>query len=90
MDGEGDDIALITFFPPNNLWGPRPKGLAISNGERWKQLRRFTLSTLRDFGMGRKGMEDWIKEESRHLVDRITSTKGMLSSNIEDDLDEVS
>jgi hypothetical protein len=35
-------------------------------------------------------MEDWIKEESRHLVDRITSTKGMLSSNIEDDLDEVS
>ncbi|XP_059931281.1 cytochrome P450 2C15-like [Gadus macrocephalus] len=53
----------------------RGYGLAISNGERWKQLRRFTLSTLRDFGMGRKGMEDWIKEESRHLVDRITSTK---------------
>ncbi|CAL8348487.1 unnamed protein product [Arctogadus glacialis] len=53
----------------------RGYGLAISNGERWKQLRRFTLSTLRDFGMGRKGMEEWIKEESRHLVDRITSTK---------------
>ncbi|KAJ3590853.1 hypothetical protein NHX12_008801 [Muraenolepis orangiensis] len=51
-------------------------GLAISNGERWKQLRRFTLSTLRDFGMGRKGMEEWIKEESRHLVDRINNTKG--------------
>ncbi|CAL8363106.1 unnamed protein product [Merluccius merluccius] len=50
-------------------------GLAISNGERWKQLRRFTLSTLRDFGMGRKGMEEWIKEESRHLVDRVNSTK---------------
>ncbi|CAL8334319.1 unnamed protein product [Boreogadus saida] len=53
----------------------RGYGLAISNGERWKQLRRFTLSTLRDFGMGRKGMEEWIKEESRHLVDRISSTK---------------
>uniref|UniRef100_A0AAY4DTZ7 Cytochrome P450 n=1 Tax=Denticeps clupeoides TaxID=299321 RepID=A0AAY4DTZ7_9TELE len=45
------------------------KGLLISNGERWRQLRRFTLTTLRDFGMGRKKMESWIQEESKHLVD---------------------
>ncbi|KAM3874748.1 cytochrome P450 2Y3 [Diretmus argenteus] len=50
-------------------------GLAISNGERWRQLRRFTLMTLRDFGMGRKGMEEWIQEESKHLVERIDGTK---------------
>ncbi|KAM9853142.1 cytochrome P450 2Y3 [Aulostomus maculatus] len=53
----------------------RGYGLGISNGERWRQLRRFTLTTLRDFGMGRKGMEEWIQEESRHLVDRINNTK---------------
>ncbi|XP_070826389.1 cytochrome P450 2F3-like [Chaetodon trifascialis] len=53
----------------------RGYGLVISNGERWKQLRRFTLTTLRDFGMGRKGMEEWILEESKHLVDRISHTK---------------
>uniref|UniRef100_A0A673JS04 Cytochrome P450 2G1-like n=1 Tax=Sinocyclocheilus rhinocerous TaxID=307959 RepID=A0A673JS04_9TELE len=45
------------------------RGLAISNGDRWRQLRRFTLTTLRDFGMGRKRMEQWIQEESRHLLE---------------------
>lgn len=53
------------------------KGLGISNGDRWRQLRRFTLTTLRDFGMGRKGMELWIQEESRHLVTRVKSTRGL-------------
>ncbi|KAL2095975.1 hypothetical protein ACEWY4_008123 [Coilia grayii] len=56
----------------------RGHGLAISNGERWRQLRRFTLSTLRDFGMGRKRMEQWIQEESRHLLDSLRETKSTL------------
>ncbi|XP_077396349.1 cytochrome P450 2F3-like [Festucalex cinctus] len=53
----------------------RGYGLGIANGERWRQLRRFTLSTLRDFGMGRKGMEQWIQEESQHLRARIDTYK---------------
>ncbi|XP_014267355.1 cytochrome P450 2G1 [Maylandia zebra] len=51
-------------------------GLAISNGKRWRQLRRFTLTTLRDFGMGRKGMEEWIQEVSEHLRVHIRTFKG--------------
>uniref|UniRef100_A0A673K1L4 Cytochrome P450 2G1-like n=1 Tax=Sinocyclocheilus rhinocerous TaxID=307959 RepID=A0A673K1L4_9TELE len=53
----------------------RGYGLAISNGDRWRQLRRFTLTTLRDFGMGRKRMEQWIQEESRHLLESFEETK---------------
>ncbi|XP_066561739.1 cytochrome P450 2B11-like [Amia ocellicauda] len=50
------------------------RGLLISNGPRWQQLRRFTLTCLRDFGMGRKRMEEWIVQESRHLVTALSDT----------------
>ncbi|XP_069830125.1 cytochrome P450 2K6-like isoform X2 [Dendropsophus ebraccatus] len=51
-------------------------GLIFSRGHNSKAMRRFTLSTLRDFGMGKRTLEDKINEESNRLVETIKSYKG--------------
>ncbi|NXG34654.1 CP2K1 protein, partial [Dromaius novaehollandiae] len=51
-------------------------GIIFSQGENWKVMRRFTLTTLRDFGMGKKAIEDFIVEEYGCLADTIQMHKG--------------
>ncbi|OCT79074.1 hypothetical protein XELAEV_18030171mg [Xenopus laevis] len=44
-------------------------GIVFADGENWRVMRRFAISTLRDFGMGKKTIEDRISEESDCLVE---------------------
>ncbi|XP_077442944.1 cytochrome P450 2K1-like [Stigmatopora argus] len=56
-------------------------GVVWNNGDSWREMRRFALSNLRDFGMGKKACEDKIVEESRHLLEVFGEFQGQAFDN---------
>ena len=47
------------------------KGILFNYGEEWKELRRFTLKSLKDLGFGKNSSEEIILEECREVVNKI-------------------
>ena len=70
--------ALITQA---DIWSDRPihldyyhlgrrgyGGVVFQNGDTWRQMRRLAVSSMRDFGVGRKSIEARIQEELEALA----------------------
>lgn len=51
-------------------------GIIFNNGPTWKDTRRFALSTLRDYGMGKQGNEQRIQREAPFLLEALRKTNG--------------
>ncbi|XP_077105205.1 cytochrome P450 2J4-like isoform X1 [Ranitomeya variabilis] len=52
------------------------KGIVGSNGHRWRQQRRFGLMTLRNLGLGKRGLESRIQKEAQSLVEILAAQNG--------------
>ncbi|CAP22562.1 Protein CBR-CYP-34A10 [Caenorhabditis briggsae] len=79
------DIAHETHIKRANIFSNRfatgttqhirhGRGIIASNGEFWQEHRRFALTTLRNFGLGRNIMEEKIMEEYHYRVADYTKT----------------
>ncbi|CAF4743814.1 unnamed protein product [Pieris macdunnoughi] len=63
------------IFYQTRTWGER-KGVMLTDGELWKEQRRFLIKHLKEFGFCRKGMSEISFSEARHLVKDLSKAIG--------------
>ncbi|KAM4687256.1 cytochrome P450 2C25-like [Discoglossus pictus] len=70
----GETICARPVLPLEEL---NNKGFSIASGNgMWRELRRGTLTSLRNCGMGKKSMEDLVLKEVKQLCEAVSETGG--------------
>ncbi|KAI0210929.1 Cytochrome P450 2J2 [Lamellibrachia satsuma] len=84
----GHDIIREAFIEKGEYFNNRPnfmkitkyfgdgKGISMQNGPHWSALRKFTLTSMRDFGVGKRTMEEKIQCELNAVISVIDETNG--------------
>uniref|UniRef100_A0A452R8N9 unspecific monooxygenase n=1 Tax=Ursus americanus TaxID=9643 RepID=A0A452R8N9_URSAM len=73
----GEDFSARGNFPLGER-ANRGHGIIFASGNTWKEMRRFSLMTLRNLGMGKSDLESRVQEEASHLVEELRKTNGGL------------
>ncbi|XP_021072160.1 cytochrome P450 2D9 [Mus pahari] len=79
----GEDTADRPLMPIFEYLGLKPgsQGVVLASyGPEWREQRRFSVSTLRNFGLGKKSLEEWVIKEAGHLCDAFTAQAGQAIS----------
>lgn len=51
-------------------------GIIMTDGDLWKETRRFSLRHLRDFGYGKANMESSVMDEVHNVIDHLEKRIG--------------
>ncbi|XP_007651886.1 LOW QUALITY PROTEIN: cytochrome P450 2C18 isoform X1 [Cricetulus griseus] len=78
MVDHGEEFAGRGSFPVADKIG-QGFGIVFSSGKIWKTMRRFSLVTLRNFGMGQRSIEERVQEEARYMVGELRKTNAETS-----------
>ncbi|CAH1779476.1 unnamed protein product [Owenia fusiformis] len=68
-----DEFTFVNPTGPVKFIAP---GIIGTDGAQWKEQRRFALSTLRDFGLGKNKAQDIIQEELQKVVETFNERGG--------------
>ncbi|XP_025026283.1 cytochrome P450 2J6-like, partial [Python bivittatus] len=78
---KGTEFAGRADFPIMDAINKKKGILSTKYGEVWKEQRRFSLMFLRNFGVGKKSMEEKILEEATYLIEAFTEKTSTFSGD---------